>query len=151
MNNLLQKNIFLQQTKDKYNPDVISKKNIIEKDRKNNIFKKNEIVYNSITNISHINIKTHKDLELQKDKPLNNLTELLAEKNKERCEQEIITKLPKQKVIINNLNNEKIQTYSELKSEQINFTSLQENEIKQNKNKYENIIDNLKNLGILNN
>ena len=151
MNNILQKNIFLQQTKDKYNPDVISKKNIIEKDRKNNIFKKNEIVYNSITNISHTNIKTHKDLELQKDKPLNNLTELLAEKNKERCEQEIITKLPKQKVIINNLNNEKVQTYSELKSEQINFTSLQENEIKQNKNKYENIIDNLKNLGILNN
>jgi hypothetical protein len=151
MNNLLQKNIFLQQTKDKYNPDVISKKNIIEKDRKNNIFKKNEIVYNSITNISHANIKTHKDLELQKDKPLNNLTELLAEKNKERCEQEIITKLPKQKVFINNLNNEKVQTYSELKSEQINFTSLQENEIKQNKNKYENIIDNLKNLGILNN
>lgn len=144
-------NIFLQQSKDKYNPDVLSKKNTIEIDRKNNIFKKNDLVYNSITNIVQTNIKTHKDLELQKDTPLNNFSVLLAEKNKERIEQEIITKLPKQKIIVNNLNNEKVQTYNELKSEQIEFANLQENEIKQNKNKYENIIDNLKNLGILNN
>tara|TARA_B110000971_G_C19625688_1_gene326874 strand:+ start:30 stop:470 length:441 start_codon:yes stop_codon:yes gene_type:complete len=144
-------NIFLQQSKDKYNPDVTTKKKIIEQDRTNNIFKKNDIVYNSITNISHSNIKTHKDLELQKDTPLNNFSVLLAEKNKERNEQDNISKLPKQKVIINNLSNEKVQTYNELKSEQIEFANLQENEIKQNKNKYQNIIGNLKNLGILNN
>jgi hypothetical protein len=142
-------NIFLQKSKDKFNPDVISKKTSIEKDRKNNIFKKNDIVYNSITNLTPNNIKTTKDLELQKDTPICNLDLLLAEKTKERNEQEIINKTTKQKIIINN--NEQTQTYNELKSELLNFTNLQKNEIKTNKNKYENIIDNLKNLGIINN
>jgi hypothetical protein len=142
-------NIFLQKSKDKFNPDVISKKTSIEKDRKNNIFKKNDIVYNSITNLTPNNIKTTKDLELQKDTPICNLDLLLAEKTKERNEQEIINKTTKQKIIINN--NEQTQTYNELKSELLDFTNLQKNEIKTNKNKYENIIDNLKNLGIINN
>jgi len=142
-------NIFLQKSKDKFNPDVISKKTSIEKDRKNFIFKKNDIVYNSITNLTPNNIKTTKDLELQKDTPICNLDLLLAEKTKERNEQEIINKTTKQKIIINN--NEQTQTYNELKSELLDFTNLQKNEIKTNKNKYENIIDNLKNLGIINN
>jgi len=142
-------NIFLQKSKDKFNPDVISKKTSIEKDRKNYIFKKNDIVYNSITNLTPNNIKTTKDLELQKDTPICNLDLLLAEKTKERNEQEIINKTTKQKIIINN--NEQTQTYNELKSELLDFTNLQKNEIKTNKNKYENIIDNLKNLGIINN
>lgn len=142
-------NIFLQKSKDKFNPDVISKKTSIEKDRKNNIFKKNDIVYNSITNLTPNNIKTTKDLELQKDTPICNLDLLLAEKTKERNEQEIINKTTKQKIIINN--NEQTQTYNELKSELLDFTNLQKNEIKTNKNKYENIIDNLKKLGIINN
>ena len=144
-------NIFLQKSKDKFNPDVILKKNSIEKDRKNNIFKKNDIVYNSITNITPNNIKTTKDLELQKDIPICNFDTLLAEKTKERNEQENINKTTKQKIIINNTVNEKTQTYNELKSELLDFTNLQKNEIKTNKNKYENIIDNLKNLGIINN
>jgi hypothetical protein len=144
-------NIFLQKSKDKFNPDVISKKNLIEKDRKNNIFKKNEVVYNSITNLTHNNVKTSKDLELQKDTPISNLDILLAEKTKERNDLETINKISKHKIIVNNTINEKAQTYNELKSELLDYTCLQKNEIKNNKNKYENIIDNLKNLGIINN
>jgi hypothetical protein len=144
-------NIFLQKSKDKFNPDVISKKDLIEKDRRNNIFKKNDIIYNSITNITPNNIKTSKDLELQKDTPIGNLDTLLAEKTKERNELETINKTSKHKIIVNNSVNEKAQTYNELKSELLDYTCLQKNEIKNNKNKYENIIDNLKNLGIINN
>ena len=144
-------NIFLQKSKDKFNPDVISKKDLIEKDRRNNIFKKNDVIYNSITNITPNNIKTSKDLELQKDTPIGNLDTLLAEKTKERNELETINKTSKHKIIVNNSVNEKAQTYNELKSELLDYTCLQKNEIKNNKNKYENIIDNLKNLGIINN
>jgi hypothetical protein len=150
MNNL-QKNIFLQKSKDKFNPDIISKKNLLENERKNNIIKKNNLIYNSITNIVPTEIKSYKDLELQKDIPICNFENLLAEKNKERIDQEVSNKSIKQKVIVSNINNEKIQTYNELKSEQINLLNLKNKETENNKNNYDNIIDNLKKLGILNN
>jgi hypothetical protein len=86
-NDLLQKNIFYQNSKDKYNPDIIIKKNNVENDRAKNIFKKNNITYNSITNHTPNIINTSKDLELQKDTPLINIDKLIALKQQERTEQ----------------------------------------------------------------
>jgi hypothetical protein len=147
MSNLLEKNIFYQISKDKSNPDILVKKNSVDQERKLNIFKANQNVYNSITNQTISNIKSSKDLQLQKDCPISNIEELLNQKKKERETEEIINKNQQNKVVINNIQD---QTYTELKSNQNEFLKLQKKEILLNKNKYEDIMDNLKNLGIIN-
>lgn len=151
MSNFLEQNIFYQKSKSKYNPDVNLKKNIIEKERNINLFKKNDIIYNSITNIVPTNIKTFKDLELQKDLPINNIDKLIAEKNKERQNLELELNNNKQKFTINEPVVEKIQNYNELKNIQSNFLKKQNIEIQDNKNRYEDIMNDLKYLGIINN
>ena len=60
MSNPISNNVFLQKSKEKYNPDVNQKKSTLEKTRKENVFKKNTVVYNSITNQIPENIKSHK-------------------------------------------------------------------------------------------
>ena len=40
MSNQVKNNVFLQKSKEKYNPDIQQKKNNLEKIRKENIFKK---------------------------------------------------------------------------------------------------------------
>jgi len=152
MNNLLEQNIFYQKCKDKYNPDVLIKKNKIELNRSEIIFKKNDLVYNSITNNIPQDIRSQKDLELNRDLPITNIEVLVQQKNKERIEDDNINKNIKQKVIINNeiSSNENL-IHKELKNEQIEFSKIQNNQIKNNKNRYDDIIINLKNLGIINN
>ena len=152
MNNLLEKNIFYQKCKEKYNPDILVKKNTIEKTRSEIIFKKNDLVYNSITNNVPQNIRSQKDLELHRDLPLTNLESLIQQKNKERIEEDNATKNIKQKVIVDNeIETNKNLIYKELKNEQIEFSKIQNSQIKHNKDRYDDIIINLKNLGIINN
>ena len=62
MNPHITNNVFLQKSKDKYNPDVTQKKSVLDKTRKENIFKKNTVVYNSITNQVPENVRSHKNL-----------------------------------------------------------------------------------------
>lgn len=153
MNNLLDKNIFYQKCKDKSNPDVLIKKSTTEKTRNEVVFKKSDLVYNSITNNVPEIIRSQKDLELKRDLPLSNIDLLIQQKNNERIEEDNINnKNNKQKVIINNetvTTNNSIHT--ELKIEQSEFTKIQNNKIKNNKDRYDDIIINLKNLGIINN
>lgn len=152
MNNLLEKNIFYQKCKEKYNPDILVKKNTIEKTRSEIIFKKNDLVYNSITNNVPQNIRSQKDLELHRDLPLTNLESLIQQKNKERIEEDNANKNIKQKVIVDNeIETNKNLIYKELKNEQIEFSKIQNSQIKHNKDRYDDIIINLKNLGIINN
>uniref|UniRef100_A0A6C0DAF2 Uncharacterized protein n=1 Tax=viral metagenome TaxID=1070528 RepID=A0A6C0DAF2_9ZZZZ len=148
---LLQNNIFYQQSKNKSNPDVLVKKSTTERSRNENIFKKNNVVYNSITNQTLTDIKTQKDLELSKDIPLSNIEKILADKAKERQDQEILCKPIKQKIVMENKSIESTQIFTDLKKDLNDYTNKQNIEIQTNKNKYENIMINLKNLGIIKN
>jgi hypothetical protein len=153
MNNkqLYQKNLFLQKSKDKFNPDVIMKKDEFDKNRKVNIFKKSTVTYNSITNQIPNNIKNQKDLELGKDSAIVDLENIIMQKKKEREEQDILLKPHKQKLVLNNnINDNKNQDFNELKTEQTQYLNIQKKIIETNKNKYDDIMNNLKDLGILN-
>jgi hypothetical protein len=150
-NSKITNNIFYQKSKIKYNPDINNKLVTTEKQRNENIFKKSTVVYNSITNQSPDIIKTEKDLILDKDQPLPNSDNLIAEKLKERIEQEKLIKMniTKQKIIINETTNEKTNNYNEIKKEHLDFSKNQNKEIQNNKNKYVDIMKNLKDLGII--
>jgi hypothetical protein len=153
MNNkqLYQKNLFLQKSKDKFNPDVIMKKDEFDKNRKVNIFKKSTVTYNSITNQIPNNIKNQKDLELGKDSAIIDLENIIMQKKKEREEQDILLKPQKQKLVLNdNINDNKNQDFNDLKTEQTQYLNTQKKIIETNKNKYDDIMNNLKDLGILN-
>ena len=154
MNSQISNNVFLQKSKDKYNPDVNQKKCTIEKTRKENVFKKNTIVYNSITNQVPENIKSHRDLELEKDSIINNIEQLIDKKKEERIalEQEFKLKNPKQKIIMSdNTTVDKPSTFTEMKKIQNEYASHHNKKVETNKNKYDDIMKNLKDLGILNN
>jgi len=152
MNNLLEKNIFYQKCKDKSNPDILIKKSTTEKTRTEVVFKKSDLVYNSITNNVPENIRSPKDLELKRDLPVTNLELLIQQKNSERIEEDNNNKLIKQKVIVNDdIKTNDSFVHKELKNEQIEFAKIQNSKIKNNKDRYDDIINNLKNLGIINN
>lgn len=154
MSNPISNNVFLQKSKEKYNPDVSQKKSTLEKTRKENVFKKNTVVYNSITNQIPENIKSHKDLELEKDEAINNMDKLLKKKEEERLalEKEFKSKTPKQKIITsNNSTNDQPSTFTEMKKIQNDYAVHHNKKIETNKNKYGDIMKNLKDLGIINN
>ena len=152
MSNLLNNNIFIQKSKEKYNPDILLKKNNLEKERLSVIFKENKNIYNSITNNTPEIIRTHKDLELKKDLPINNIKNILAEKNNERKELDLIQqennkikRINIKRISFDDLvcNNNSI-IHDNLKNEHTDFVKS-----KDNSDKYENIVNNLKDLGIL--
>jgi hypothetical protein len=148
---LIQKNVFIQKSKDKFNPDVVKKVELEDKNRKVSVFKKSNQTYNSITNQTPDNIKTQKDLELEKDNPLNNMEQIILLKKKEREEQDEKLKPVKQKVLVNSSveTTEVIQNFGELKNENTHYFNQQKKIIETNKSKYEDIMKNLKNLGIV--
>ncbi len=148
---LYQKNVFLQKTKDKFNPDVLKKKDDIDKNRKVNVFRKSNTTYNSITNHTPENIKSQKDLELQKDSVIQNIDSIIMQKKKEREEQEIQLKPAKHKLVMEDtISEKKIQDFNEMKDEQNEYLNTHKKVVETNKNRYDDILNNLKNLGILN-
>ncbi len=154
MNTQVTNNVFLQKSKEKYNPDINQKRCNLEKTRKENIFKKNTVVYNSITNQIPENIKSPLDLELEKDTAITNINQLIAKKNDERnaLEEEFKKKNPKQKIIMSdNTTTDKPSTYTEMKKIQTEYAIQHNKKIETNKNKYVDIMKNLKDLGIINN
>jgi hypothetical protein len=154
MNTQISNNVFLQKSKDKFNPDVDKKKGVLEKSRKENIFKKNTVVYNSITNQVPENIRSHRDLELEKDCTINNIDQLISKKQQERIalEEEFKLKNPKQKIIMSDKSTtDQPSTYNEMKKIQTEYEVHHNKKIETNKNKYDHIMKNLKDLGIINN
>ena len=154
MNTQIKNNVFLQKSKEKYNPDVNQKECTIKKTRKENVFKKNTVVYNSITNQVPENIKSSRDLELDKDIAITNINQLIEKKNNERkaLEEEFKQKNPKQKMIMtDNTTTEKISTFTEMKKIQADYSTQHNKKVEINKNKYGDIMKNLKDLGIINN
>jgi len=149
---LYQKNVFLQKTKDKFNPDVLKAKEDIDKNRKLNVFKKTNVTYNSITNNTPENIKSQKDLELQKDNAIQNIETIMTQIKKDREEQEIQFKPIKQKLIMDKTNEQKKNNdFNEMKEEQNEYLNTHKKTVEINKTRYDDILCNLKNLGILNN
>jgi hypothetical protein len=149
MNNvdLLQNNIFFKQNKDKFNPDVIEKKKNLENDFSINIFKNNtKLVYNGIIDTVPNEVKSSKDLEIPKDDPIVDYQQLINSKCKERSEQDTQLKPIKQKIIVDQ-SVEKNDVYSNMKEENKSFINNQ-NKIITN-TKLNNILENLKDLGIL--
>lgn len=151
MKSHISNNIFLQ--KNKYNPDIDKKKDNALKERKENIFKKNTIIYNSITNQIPENINSNKDLELKKDEIIVNIEEVIENKKKERLEleKEFAQKNPKQKMLLSENINEVPISFNEMKQIQVDHVNVHNLKVESNKNKYENIMKNLKDLGIINN
>jgi hypothetical protein len=149
MNNvdLLQNNVFFKQNKDKFNPDVIEKKKNLENDFSISIFKNNtKLVYNGIIDTVPNEVKSSKDLEIPKDDPITDYQQLINSKCKERSEQDTMLKPIKQKIIADQ-SVEKNDIYSNMKEENKSFINNQ-NKIITN-TKLNNILENLKDLGIL--
>ena len=139
-------NIFLQMKKEKYNPDVenllINKKS----DRDTTKYDLQKTIYNPITGIIPDNIKTQNDLILKKDSSLSDqeIKKLLSEKERERQAQYDLFKPIRTKIIVEennkyNINNNYLETYEQMKS----------NSIPVKNNNLNDIIKNMKELGIL--
>lgn len=146
MNNQLYKNNpFYKINKEKYNPDILNKKTCVEKDRKTNIFKKSNVVYNAIITDTNTN-----NIQLNKDKPINNINSIINDKLKERQTQDNTLKPIKQKIIFNK-NEQNIATpnFNQIKNDVLQFNNSQQKNRENDKKKHDNIVNDLKNLGII--
>ena len=147
----MENNIFFKGKNAKSNPDVI--KNISKKviERKKNEFVSSKVIYNGITNEIPKEIKNQKDLKLKLDQSINvnDLKKVIKEKQSERLKQDTDLKPVKVKALQNVFDTDKhIQNFDELKktSEAQVQKIVQEQTIQ--KNKYDNIMSSLKDLGI---
>jgi hypothetical protein len=142
----MENNIFIKNNKDKYNPDVLiqlSKKN---SERSRDAFKTSNIVYNPITNNIPSNISSIRDLQLKQDEPVDNVNKLLMKLKDERSHNYFI---PKQKVLYDNESDKPIQDFNDMKVSSEKYLKDIQSQYNMDKNKYNNILLNLKNLGIL--
>ena len=167
----MENNIFVKMKKEKYNPDIENKFKGKECERGSTQFDLSTSIYNPITGIVPSQIRSNSDLELDKDSKYSSdiVNKLIIEKKNERVNQDIEYKPIKTKIINNNpqssssssiINqsicdqnqNQKnyIETYAELKRESKHFKDIHINNNNQNQNqKYNDIIDGLKDLGII--
>ena len=144
-------NIFVKLNKKKYNPDIESKLNQLENNRTTIKFNLSKTIYNPITGVIPDKLNSQKDLILQKDNIKIDIKSLVLVKENERLQQNESFKPVKTKVINNNviqnsndqpINNDYIKTYNELKNDKQPKTI-------NNQNNYDNILDGLKDLGII--
>jgi hypothetical protein len=147
----MENNIFFQNKKDKFNPDVI--KNLTKKssERKKIEYQESKIIYNGITNEVPDKIKNSKDLKLKIDESIDNnsIKKMIKQKEEERCRQDYDLKPQKLKALPENLIVDKhIENFDELKKNSEAYIKKTVQEQNQQKSKYENIISNLKDLGI---
>ena len=141
----MENNIFIKMNKNKFNPDVEKKIKVEEFERTNTKYNMTNVIYNPITGVVPTNITSANDLMLNKDKSINSkeFNELLKAKERERQNINEINPV-KTKVVsetpINRTNY--IETFEELRKPKV--------QQKVNTTGYNNIMDQLKSLGILN-
>ncbi len=168
----MENNIFVKMKRDKFNPDVENKLKGKEVERDKTKFDLTTSIYNPITGVVPTQIRSNNDLILEKDcaYSTNDIKKLIIEKANERASQDIQYKPVQTKVINNNpqgnsnisQNNHSnqdnyqqqsrtnyIETYEELKRGSSNMKNEQAKSVNQNKEKYNNILDGLKDLGII--
>jgi len=149
----MENNIFFQNKKDKFNPDVIT--NLCKKtlERKKIDFQESKNIYNSITNEVPDKIKSSKDLKLNTDESIdiNSMKKMIKQKEDERNKQDYYLKPQKIKCLPENLIIDKhIENFEELKKKSEIHIKKTVLEHTQQKSKYDNIILNLTDLGIFN-
>ena len=165
----MENNIFIKMKREKHNPDIENKLKGKEDERTSTQFNLSTLIYNPITGVIPAQIRSNNDLVLQKDMSFSStdIKKLIMEKENERVTQDTQFKPVKTKVINNNpqgqgiVNNNTpdncqqvsrtnyIETYEELKRGSTNNKNEQNKSIYQNKEKYNNILDGLKDLGII--
>jgi hypothetical protein len=162
----MENNIFVKMKREKFNPDIENKLRGKEGERERTRFDLSTSIYNPITGVIPSQIRSNNDLVLEKDCAYSNtdIKKLIMEKENERVTQDIQFKPVKTKVINNNpqtsnISNQDnlqqqnrtnyIETYEELKRASTYVKNEQSNSVNQNKEKYNNILDGLKDLGII--
>ena len=147
---IMENNIFFKNKKDKFNPDVLSNLSKKSGERQKTEFKESKTIYNGITNTVPDKIKNYKDLKLEMDHPMENTKKTLASKLDERSKQEYELKPQKLRALPQNLIVDKhIENFDELKNNSESHMKITQQELNQQRDKYTNIMSNLKNLGIL--
>lgn len=147
----MENNIFFQNKKDKFNPDVIINLNKKTLERKKIDFQESKNIYNSITNEVPDKIKSSKDLKLNMDESIdsNSMKKMIKYKEDERNKQDYYLKPQKIKCLPDNLIIDKhIENFEELKKNSEIHIKKTVLEHTQQKSKYDNIISNLVDLGI---
>jgi hypothetical protein len=141
----MENNIFVRNKKEKFNPDVDSKLQEKENERTNTKFEMSNTIYNPIIGKVPDKISNSKDLLLNIDTSKKNIKELIQEKENERLKQDEIYKPVKNKVT-----NQPVQNYNNNEFiSQNTFNDLKKNTIQKVENKNNDILNNLKSLGIL--
>ena len=143
----MENNIFIKNKKGKYNPDIENKLQSKESERNATIFNLTNSIYNPVTGIVPSQISTMNDLVLQVDNPYtqNDIKNLIMNKELERQNQDTQFKPLQTKITPTTQQTNKtnyIETYEELKK-----NSSDNN--KQSKEKFNNILEGLKDLGII--
>jgi len=149
----MENNIFFKNKKetDKFNPDVISNLSKKNGERKKVEFKSSQTVYNAITNIVPKEVKSAKDLQLNNNEPFDDIKKLINQKKIERTRQDSDLKPQKIKALPDNLIVDKhIENFDELKNNSEIHMKNTINSMSQQKSKYNEIMLNLKRLGIIN-
>ena len=148
----MENNIFFKNKKEKFNPDVINNLSKKTLERKKIEFLESKIIYNGITNDIPNKIKNSKDLKLEIDESIdtNTMKKIIKQKEDERSKQDYDLKPQKLKCLPENLIIDKhIENFDELKKNSESHINKITQEQTQQKSKYDNIISNLKDLGIL--
>ena len=143
----MENNIFIKNKKGKYNPDIENKLQNKESERNATIFNLTNSIYNPVTGVIPSQISTMNDLVLQVDNPYtqNDIKNLIMNKELERQNQDTQFKPLQTKITPTTQQTNKtnyIETYEELKKGSSNNNN-------QSKEKYNNILEGLKDLGII--
>lgn len=149
----MENNIFFKNKKEteKFNPDVISNLSKKNGERKKIEFKSSSTVYNAITNIVPKDVKSPKDLLLKSNEPFDDIKKLINQKKSERTRQDFDLKPQKLKALPDNLIVDKhIENFDELKNNSEIHMKNTMTTMTEQKSKYNDIMLNLKRLGILN-
>ena len=147
----MENNIFFKNKKDKFNPDVINNLSKKTSERKKTEFLESKIIYNGITNDVPTKIKNSDDLKLDIDESIdtNTMKKIIKQKEDERSKQDYDLKPIKLKCLPDNIIIDKyIENFEELKTSSEAHIKKTEQEQSHQKLKYDNIISNLKDLGI---
>ena len=143
----MENNIFIKNKKGKYNPDIENKLQSKESERNATIFNLTNSIYNPVTGVVPSQISSMNDLVLQVDNPYtqNDIKNLIMNKELERQNQDTQFKPLQTKITPTTQQTNKtnyIETYEELKKGSSNNNN-------QSKEKYNNILEGLKDLGII--
>lgn len=165
----MENNIFFKLKKEKFNPDIEPRLKNKEVERDNTKFDMTNLIYNPITGVVPDKISSQKDLVICNDQSLDkvDIQRLINDKEKERFVQDSLYKPIQTKVINNNPVSQSnrvsanqpentniqqtnrtnyIETYEELKRGSQHKNQQQSNS---KGNNYENILEGLKDLGII--